>query len=1043
MTVLDSKINVWRRECILQILVEGWLCTLSIFAGLFLLLFFLDFWLVLSQPVRLFLFLAACMGGGMVIWRRLWMPFGRVRPPILIERISQRYPVLKPYLRTAWEFKSRGLTAHVSADLAQAHIVQTEKKLGELPEETVFSWKPSHAVRRQFMASVLFGGLGLPWMWGNQAGMTRVAAPWKDVALEEILEISPGSSRIPWSSDVVIRARSRKIILTDLKLLLREPDSSWRTMPWDSSSGFDFTYQASGLTTPLEYQILWKDYRSRKYSLIPVPHPHLQQARIRVTAPSYTRRLPEILEGLQDVSAFQGSWVEISGRPDRPLHSARLTVSTLADPIPFKPVGLRGEYRAAFPVQGTATFSLEITDQEGVPDPRPPSFQIKILPDIPPAVTILSPSFEVEVSPKERLPITYEAKDDIGLGSLELVYQGEGGSPKAFAIRKFEESPSIFLGDYLWNVSSFPSGTNLTFYLRVLDNNAFGVQEGVSQKIKLHLVDFEGQHLESEERLLGLEKKLSSLVEKEKDLVQALDRKTVSDPEMEKWLQELQKAWSEAVRESEEMSAWLQQDPYINPGFLEQMNSLSQWLKSLDREQVSQALEAARAGKRQEAVSRHEKLAQELQSAVDRMKQGLKFQAFQDFWGEAQGIRSQSEQLTSALSKVAESSAQVSETEFKELQDLLGEIQKKISGLAQTLNSLPKPAPGSEEEKQRKIIRIPIGSSQGLSQALARALESRDMASALQIARQLTEELNKLERALEEANQAEWEEAKQEAEVSKKLAEVQNLWQEILEGQAGQVEDIRRLQEQETQEKLDFQRKILAHLEARQREILQKAKLLSPPLPGSVPGRMQEVLSEFEKGHVSKAPALLRSIVRDLDILGTGNPPRLLLRDGEKEILVELEKASGMSQPPSDALGQKSRSAFDRQKSIRSQSAQLKTQMEDLGLGGVLPESLAQNLFAAQSEMSSAENSLQQVQIPGALEHSSKALEKLEQGLRDFGEAMQKQKQIERGMSGAKPQRSGMARPAGAGRAGFQVAPVRLPSSEEYRPPEEMRKEVL
>ncbi|MBI4056066.1 MAG: hypothetical protein HY399_00775 [Elusimicrobia bacterium] len=1042
--------NRWKREWFLQKGMEGIVVFLSISGFAFVLLFFLDLWFLLSHGIRIILFILACVGVGSVAGKYMVALF-RFSTRDLFSRILICYPDLVFYLPTAWEIKQRGIVQGVSEELAQAHLVQTEEKLKGLPAEPVFPWRPSPQVRQRFLASVLLGGLGSPWMWGHRAELGRVLNPWKESLLEEWVESQPGTVRVPWGASPQIQARWKegaRGVVADrwaaLELWVKQPSLSWRNVPWDSGAPGHFVFQLQDLTTPLEYQIRFKDLRTQSYTLIPVPYPHLRQVRIHVTPPGYTRRPPEVLEGLQDVQGLSGGWVEVAGEPDRPLRSARLKLSTQEEPIPFKSTDWRGGIKAGFPMPTEGSFTLELTDQEGISDPHPPEFHFRVIPDQFPEATLLSPSFDVEVSPEESLPIAYEVRDDFGVGRVELVYRTDSGLKGFVPIEKFPNPPEHFVGDYSWNLKSFPLGSTLEFRLRALDNHLLNYQEGISQAVKVRLVDFEKQHQVSELGLLSLEKQVASLDRKEEELLSVLRKDSLSGAETDRFLRELQEAWSKVSEESRQLSKSLEEDPYLNPGLLEQMKDMAASLQSLNQEKVPPALDALRHRKLEESRRLHEHLSRALKGAAEKLKQGLKSQLLQDFLGEAQKAQSRGRELSSALSKLKESPAP-SDQAWQEMAKLLQEIQQKLADLSQNLNALPRPAPGSVEEKQRKVIRIPMGSAQSLSQALARALENHDLARALEIAKQLTEELSKLERALEEAGQAESQNAQDQKLQSEKLSKLQESWQQVVEEQTGQVEQVNRLQEEEAQAKLKFQEELLARLETQQRKALQEARGIASVVSAGVTFRMQEVLDAFTRRQAADSPVLLMSIIESLEALSrTQEPSSTPIREvqtQEKQILSELKKAFENSPPSSSGIKQKSGAASTQQQAIRSKTGGLKSQAEELD-PSLLPDAVGKSLSEAQKEMSGAEESLQVPQLSEASQRSSRALDKLEQGLQKLGQALDRQRQIEKQMAGPSPRRGGMTRPMG-GMRGAQIAPVRLPSPEEYRPSEEMRKEIL
>ena len=107
-----------------------------------------------------------------------------------------------------------------------------------------------------------------------------------------------------------------------------------------------------------------------------------------------------------------------------------------------------------------------------------------------------------------------------------------------------------------------------------------------------------------------------------------------------------------------------------------------------------------------------------------------------------------------------------------------------------------------------------------------------------------------------------------------------------------------------------------------------------------------------------------------------------------------------------------------------------------------MPGGPGRSLDQAAQRMSGAEGALGEGDAPGALGQGSQALEQLQQGLEQLDQAMSNQQKIMQGLG-----RNGGFRPQAirrrGGRTGEDLSPVELPDAEDYRPPAELREEVL
>ncbi|MGI9428457.1 MAG: hypothetical protein ACR2NM_07360, partial [Bythopirellula sp.] len=67
------------------------------------------------------------------------------------------------------------------------------------------------------------------------------------------------------------------------------------------------------------------------------------------------------------------------------------------------------------------TFQPLLTEEHGLDNLRPPTCEIRVRPDKPPVVKILTPSSEMAVRPDDTIPVTFVASDDVGVHFAELL----------------------------------------------------------------------------------------------------------------------------------------------------------------------------------------------------------------------------------------------------------------------------------------------------------------------------------------------------------------------------------------------------------------------------------------------------------------------------------------------------------------------------------------------------------------------------------------------------------------------------------------------
>ncbi|MDE2293160.1 MAG: hypothetical protein KGL53_13850, partial [Elusimicrobia bacterium] len=523
--------------------------------------------------------------------------------------------------------------------------------------------------------------------------LQRVLLPWREVPLEAELEVRPGDARLPWASSAEVSARwLPESPGGPLGLELSRGGGDWARQAWDASSDGGRRFRAEGLTSPLRYRLVSRDRRSRAFTLTPVPFPRFARLTARVERPG-GGRAEASLDGTSELEALRGSWVDVRGVPERPLDRAWLEVTGLGGPVPMRRLA-DGAWEGGFPLREDALLRVH-AEAEGLAEPDPPAVQLRAVEDKPPEVTLLSPAFPVEASRGDRLPVAFEAHDDYGLASLSLVYSVDGGEPRALALGGFKPGARSHLGEYDWDLASFPAGAKVSFRLRAADDARPLPHTSVSAPGLVVVADFAGLHARAERAGRGAEAVLAALAEREERLGQAL-AEAAARPAPERQAaaealaaqdQGLQRAWDETASSLASFARELQGDPYANPGAAENARALSESVEGMRSGGLAAARQAQRQGELAEAGRRHSALAASLKSAGRALAAGREMQTLQDFWAQTQRMRQSGGELADRLSKLASGKAPTAE-EKRELDAALDALRGRMQALAEAVRRM-------------------------------------------------------------------------------------------------------------------------------------------------------------------------------------------------------------------------------------------------------------------------------------------------------------------------------------------------------------------
>ncbi|MFH1724101.1 MAG: DUF4175 family protein [Elusimicrobiota bacterium] len=1061
MIELRRLVRVWRLQRLRSLWSEGGVRLAAGFGALLWAALVLDRVLTLRLEVRWTLFVLGAGASAVFLYRYLLRPLRLLRPSRLLRRVAVCYPLLGPYLHSAWELSREGAGPNTSGELVEEHLARTERLLKALPREKAFRWRPSYQAARRLAVVAVAWGLSIPWFTNGQARFGRILAPWRDVRLETLVSVLPGDAKVVWAEPAEIVARWLEP-RPGARLILwaRSEGASWERVPWDSRKLLDHSYSIDGLTSVFEYRVGFKDMRTRVYRLTPLPFPHLTDISVRVRLPGRGPSVREIeLKDGGEIAALRGSWVLLRGRPDQPLESARLMVSYLGAPVTMSRLE-SGQREAGFPLNENGTLKIDLVSAEGARDPNPVATSLRALEDEPPTVELLSPAFEVEISRREKLPVAYEARDDYGLTSVALLYQVSGGEEKVIPLERFRRHPAHFLGDYVWDLARFPLGSRVEFRIRTTDNGRPDPQTAVSGKGVLHVVDFESAHAATERQWLGAEAALRRLAGKEGDMRGLMGEFGKSTPEecaagADKAAEadrKLADEWYDTVGNMEAFSQAMREDPYANPGMAETAEALAKALKAMHERDLPAAREAARSSDWKAAERRHGELENRVRRAAEILSSGRELQVMQDFWAEAHRMDQAGSEINDALDRIAKSGEAPSAEDRRKLDEAMENLRKQMDQLQKAIESLPKPEPGSPQDRRRKVYVVPLNAARRTMDALQEALARGDYAAAARIAQQLAEQLARVHQSIAQAAQSFAQSGGDSP--SRRLEELLRMWDEVVEGQTRSLGMTDAVEEEKLQALLEAQQKLLRKLAEQQRDVIRDAATLGRSMPLDAMTSMRQVLKEFEAEKVREAPDLLERAAQRLRaeafrLLPFGGKPAETagtlqkLADREQDIRDQLKRGAP---PPAMSEQQLSQmfAASAVQRQVRKKTEGLDSYLEALSRDfGMAPPDALESVREAQNEQKAAEAALASRDSATARGHQESALELLQRAQKSCSQSLQQQQSISQGSMSPFNMPRGVARPAGrGGRSGQDTGFVPLPNAEDYQPPREIRREV-
>ncbi|NQV24197.1 MAG: hypothetical protein HQ518_07490, partial [Rhodopirellula sp.] len=239
------------------------------------------------------------------------------------------------------------------------------------------------------------------------------------------------------------------------------------------------------------YRVVSGDGQTPWHTVGVIDHPALAEVRLTITAPKYVDR-PKYEKSLipSRVRVIQGSRLELLMKPVEVLERLDLTLTMENDADNSSDVPTRtiltlkpnadGWYRFETQLVEDVSFSPTLLNSHGLTNEDTQRCRIQVIPDKAPFARVISPTDEMAVAFDDVIDIKFEAHDDHGIATAELVVYDETD-------REDGEEPKILrtipipLGDQELEKHVMAStqldlkklgvkeGTNISYTIRVTD----------------------------------------------------------------------------------------------------------------------------------------------------------------------------------------------------------------------------------------------------------------------------------------------------------------------------------------------------------------------------------------------------------------------------------------------------------------------------------------------------------------------------------------------------------------------------------------------
>ena len=180
----------------------------------------------------------------------------------------------------------------------------------------------------------------------------------------------------------------------------------------------NFQYRA--FSPSIKFWDPWDEITTKFFSISVTDRPSIDDFLVTITPPAYTGLKKQSQKANQaQIQAINGSKINVELKSNKDLSLAELILDDEKKEMNIN--GKRAQFE--FIASLDQKFSINLKDKRGVRNRNPIPFNLQIINDISPKMTIIQPPPIIELGSDQTIPILMSIEDDFGFSNLQLSYE--------------------------------------------------------------------------------------------------------------------------------------------------------------------------------------------------------------------------------------------------------------------------------------------------------------------------------------------------------------------------------------------------------------------------------------------------------------------------------------------------------------------------------------------------------------------------------------------------------------------------------------------
>jgi hypothetical protein len=244
--------------------------------------------------------------------------------------------------------------------------------------------------------------------------------------------VEPGDARVRRGDNLVVLVKSDGKN-ESVAIRWRMETAAWQTTAMEPSSTENVHhFQFANIQSDIDYQVQLGRYRSDIFEIVARIPPRTEAINLTYHYPEYLGLEDQEAPNSGDISAVEGSEVDIEVEVNKKIQSAALVLAS-GSRIELEE-RMDALWTGRLEVATDDKYHIALTDLDGEGSEFEIEYDITALPDKPPSIKIQFPRGDDEVTALTEVPFDFEVDDEFGIESYGIQFEIVGREPIRFAM---------------------------------------------------------------------------------------------------------------------------------------------------------------------------------------------------------------------------------------------------------------------------------------------------------------------------------------------------------------------------------------------------------------------------------------------------------------------------------------------------------------------------------------------------------------------------------------------------------------------------------